>query len=111
MFSASWHDSNVPESEVRQNDTVKRWRVQDLTGPRDGPRSSGLVFGRWEANSRSTGCKIVYRIKAIRSKAINHTFPVAGTRGCSALTTRLLVHSGFAESAGETVEDRLHDVL
>src|SRR4030088_1694727 len=34
-----------------------------------------------------------------------------GTRGCSELATRLFVHSGFAESAGETVQDRLHDVL
>src|SRR5712675_2277119 len=48
--------------------------------------------------------------KAIRSNAVNH-IPIAGTGGCSVLTTRLLVHSGFAESAGEAVEDRLHDVL
>jgi endonuclease YncB( thermonuclease family) len=31
--------------------------------------------------------------------------------GGSALNPRLLVHSGFTESAGEAVEDRLHDVL
>jgi len=37
--------------------------------------------------------------------------PIAGTRELSALTTRLLVHSGFAESAGKAVEDRLHHVL
>jgi hypothetical protein len=27
------------------------------------------------------------------------------------LTTRLFIHSGFAESAGEAIEGRLHDVL
>src|SRR5882757_8869849 len=31
--------------------------------------------------------------------------------GARALTTRSLVPSGFAESAGEAVEDRLHDVF
>ena len=41
----------------------------------------------------------------------NRRRPIAGTRELSALTTRLLVHSGFAESAGKAVEDRLHHVL
>src|SRR3982074_1610787 len=55
--------------------------------------------------------KIAHRTKAIRLNAVDHTRRIAGTRRCSALTTNLLVHSGFAEGAGEAVEYRLHDVL
>src|SRR5947208_13905562 len=58
-----------------------------------------------QANSRSIGQA------RLRIAPIARTPLTTDTRGGSGLRTRVLVHSGFAESAGEAVEDRLHHVL
>ena len=89
-------------------------RVQDLSALHpliDLPQADSFSTDA-QANSRSIGHAGLHiapkQFARTPSTTRSQLRVLAGARQ---LTTRLLVHSGFAESAGEAVEDRLHDVL